>query len=215
MANTLPLSRWQVEQLNTFYDFDDKVTAPLHGFNGVDDYYIRASGLPFVNRITKPTLIIHAKDDPFMTDDVIPHPSQISEHVEYELHSYGGHVGFIEGGTPWKPRFYLERRILAFLRGNTLFDKRLSDNIEQGKTMLIPYDVLLQLPKETLANLVREYLFGQVEDGSFASLDEQEMSLAIAQCQQALKQGKLLLEYSEDDESFAIRPADQIAKRQD
>lgn len=83
--------------------------------------------------------------------------------------------------------------------------------------MLIPYDVLLQLPKETLANLVREYLFGQVEDGSFASLDEQEMSLslAIAQCQQALKQGKLLLEYSEDDESFAIRPADQIAKRQD
>lgn len=81
--------------------------------------------------------------------------------------------------------------------------------------MLIPYDALLQLPKETLANLIREYLLGQVEDGSFTSLDEQELSAAIAQCQQSLKQGKLVLEYSEDDESFAIRHADQVAKRQD
>ncbi|MGI1988081.1 YheU family protein [Shewanella glacialipiscicola] len=81
--------------------------------------------------------------------------------------------------------------------------------------MLIPYETLLQLPKETLANLIREYLLGQVEDGSFASLDEQELSQAIVQCQQALKQGKLKLEYSEDDESFAIRSADQIAQQQD
>jgi len=81
--------------------------------------------------------------------------------------------------------------------------------------MLIPYDALLQLPKETLANLLREYLLGQVEDGSFTSLDEQELSGAIVQCQQALKQGKLVLEYSEEDESFAIRHADQVAKRQD
>ncbi|MCT8865690.1 YheU family protein [Shewanella xiamenensis] len=81
--------------------------------------------------------------------------------------------------------------------------------------MLIPYDALLQLPKETLANLIREYLLGQVEDGSFTSLDEQELSGAIVQCQQALKQGKLVLEYSEEDESFAIRHADQVAKRQD
>ena len=81
--------------------------------------------------------------------------------------------------------------------------------------MLIPYDALLLLPKETLTNLIREYLLGQVEDGSFTSLDEQELSVAIVQCQQALKQGKLVLEYSEDDESFAIRHADQVAKRQD
>ncbi|AUD59234.1 hypothetical protein AYJ58_06890 [Shewanella sp. Pdp11] len=81
--------------------------------------------------------------------------------------------------------------------------------------MLIPYEALLQLPKETLANLIREYLLSQVEDGSFASLDEQELAQAIVQCQQALKQGKLKLEYSEDDESFAIRSADQIAQQQD
>lgn len=81
--------------------------------------------------------------------------------------------------------------------------------------MLIPYETLLQLPPETLNNLIREFLFGQVEDGSFASLNEQDLDIAIAQCQQALKQGKLLLEYSEDDESFAIRPHDQIAQRHD
>lgn len=81
--------------------------------------------------------------------------------------------------------------------------------------MLIPYETLLQLPSETLNNLIREFLFGQVEDGSFASLNEQELEMAIVQCQQALKQGKLLLEYSEDDESFAIRPYDQIALRHD
>ncbi|NLQ21306.1 YheU family protein [Shewanella sp. S-1] len=81
--------------------------------------------------------------------------------------------------------------------------------------MLIPYETLLQLPKETLANVIREYLLGQVEDGSFASLDEQELMQTIVQCQQALKQGKLKLEYSEDDESFAIRSADQIAQQQD
>lgn len=119
LADTISLSQMQVAQLHTFYDFDDKVTAPLHGFAGVDDYYARASGLPFVSRITKPTLILHAKDDPFMTDDVIPHPSQVSEHVEYELHAYGGHVGFIEGGPPWKPRYFLERRILDFLLGDS------------------------------------------------------------------------------------------------
>ncbi|QYJ78272.1 hydrolase [Shewanella acanthi] len=115
LAQSMPLSPQQVDSLNTFYDFDDKVTAPLHGFLGVDDYYTRASGLPYVSLITKPTLILHAKDDPFMTDAVIPHPSQISAQVEYELHHHGGHVGFIDGGTPWKPRYYLERRILAFL----------------------------------------------------------------------------------------------------
>ncbi|AEG10161.1 alpha/beta hydrolase fold protein [Shewanella baltica OS183] len=139
LAISMPLSQLQVDNLNTFYDFDDKVTAPLHGFDGVDDYYTRASGLPFVSRITKPTLIIHAKDDPFMTDDVIPQPNQLSDYVEYELHPYGGHVGFIEGGTPWKPRFYLERRILHFLLGDQSVDPLSADpingdNILQGST---------------------------------------------------------------------------------
>ena len=110
----MPVADSQIDSLNTFYQFDDKVTAPLHGFDGVDDYYQQASGLPYLKKITKPTLVIHAKDDPFMTDAIIPKPDQLSSVVEYELHQQGGHVGFISGGLPWKPKFYLEPRILDF-----------------------------------------------------------------------------------------------------
>jgi predicted alpha/beta-fold hydrolase len=71
--------------------------------------------LNYLQHITKPTLVIHAQDDPFMTDDVIPNKDQLSPMVEYELHPFGGHVGFVNGGWPWKPTFYLEQRIINFL----------------------------------------------------------------------------------------------------
>ncbi len=111
----MPISKKQLKMLNTFYLFDDKVTAPLHGFTGVNDYYQQSSGLNYLQHITKPTLVIHAQDDPFMTDDVIPNKDQLSPMVEYELHPFGGHVGFVNGGWPWKPTFYLEQRIINFL----------------------------------------------------------------------------------------------------
>lgn len=111
----MPLNKAELQQLSTFYQFDDKVTAPLHGFNGVDDYYTRSSALSLIKHISKPTLIIHAKDDPFMTEAVIPTLDELSAAVNYELHISGGHVGFIDGGWPWKPRFYLEKRIIDFL----------------------------------------------------------------------------------------------------
>ncbi|QSX29454.1 hydrolase [Shewanella cyperi] len=114
-AMQMPVSADKVDSLNTFKEFDDKVTAPLHGFTGVDDYYHRASGLPFLGRITSPTLVLHAADDPFMTEAVIPTQAQLSGAVHYELYPHGGHVGFIDGGHPFKPRYFLERRVLAFL----------------------------------------------------------------------------------------------------
>ncbi len=115
LAPKMPITHHDIEQLNTFYAFDDKVTAPLHGFENVDDYYTRASGMPYLSKICKPTLVIHAKDDPFMTPAVIPNSQQLSTYVQYELHANGGHVGFIDGGSPWRPRYYLEKRILNFL----------------------------------------------------------------------------------------------------
>ena len=99
----------------TFAEFDDVVTAPLHGFNGRDDYYNRCSAIEYLASIERPTLVINALDDPFMTPDVIPQPGRLSEHVTIEVSTYGGHVGFIDGGTPWKPRFYLPRRLIDFL----------------------------------------------------------------------------------------------------
>ncbi|GAB1106392.1 MAG: hydrolase [Shewanella algae] len=118
----LPLNGEAIKRLNTFYDFDHQVTAPLHGFNGVDDYYQRASALPLLGKIAKPTLILHAADDPFMTDAVIPLLEHLPACVEYELHANGGHVGFIEGGTPWQPRYYLEQRLLRYLTESTHAD---------------------------------------------------------------------------------------------
>jgi predicted alpha/beta-fold hydrolase len=99
----------------TFAEFDDAVTAPLHGFDGMNDYYGKCSSSRFLSQIAKPTLIINAIDDPFMTPDVIPDSSKLSQHVTLELSEAGGHVGFIEGGTPWRPKFYLPPRIIEFL----------------------------------------------------------------------------------------------------
>lgn len=99
----------------TMYDFDDKVTAPLHGFSGVDEYYTTASSRKFLSKIEVPTLILHAKDDPFMTEDVIPKPEELSPKVTLEVTEKGGHVGFVMGKYPWRPEYWLEKRVPAFL----------------------------------------------------------------------------------------------------
>jgi len=99
----------------TFADFDDAVTAPLHGFRDKDEYYDRCSSIGFLPAIERPTRIINARDDPFMTPDVLPPASDLSGHVTLEVSDSGGHVGFVSGGTPWRPRYYLPRRIIEFL----------------------------------------------------------------------------------------------------
>ncbi len=101
-----------------FAEFDDAVTAPLHGFKNMNDYYDKCSSAQFLKDIARPTLIINSMDDPFMTPDVIPPHDMLSEHVILEVADAGGHVGFIEGGTPWRPVYYLPRRILGFLESN-------------------------------------------------------------------------------------------------
>jgi predicted alpha/beta-fold hydrolase len=102
----------------TFAEFDDAVTAPLHGFSGKDEYYDRCSSASFLKDIRRPTLVINALDDPFMTPSVIPPAEQLSEDVQLEVSKNGGHVGFISGGKPWNPAYYLPGRILGFLEAN-------------------------------------------------------------------------------------------------
>jgi predicted alpha/beta-fold hydrolase len=99
----------------TFAEFDDWVTAPLHGFRSMEDYYDRCSSVHFLKDIARPTLIVNALDDPFMTQDVIPTDDALSESVTLEVATSGGHVGFVDGGTPWRPTFYLPGRIIRFL----------------------------------------------------------------------------------------------------
>ncbi|WKE65210.1 hydrolase [Gallaecimonas kandeliae] len=97
-----------------FQHFDDAFTAPLHGFAGVQDYYSRASSKPLLGAIARPTLILHAEDDPFICPSAIPHEAELSSDVRLELSRQGGHVGFVSGSL-WRPRYWLEERIPDFL----------------------------------------------------------------------------------------------------
>lgn len=108
-----------VAKLNTFYLFDDQVTAPLHGFRDVHDYYQRSSCGPFLKHIRVPALILHARDDPFMWPETVPKEGDLSSQVCLELSESGGHVGFISGKLPWKPEYWLDQRILVWLQSHS------------------------------------------------------------------------------------------------
>jgi predicted alpha/beta-fold hydrolase len=100
--------------MRTFWDFDGRVTAPLHGFADADDYYKRSSSRYFLGRIQTPTLLIQSADDPFVFPHSLPEPAELASCVQFELHAHGGHVGFIQGS--WRrPEYYLERRIPEWL----------------------------------------------------------------------------------------------------
>ncbi|MDF3933044.1 hydrolase [Pseudomonas citronellolis] len=103
-----------LDGMRTFWDFDGKVTAPLHGFADAHDYYRRASSRYYLGGIHTPTLIIHSSDDPFIDAGSIPPPGELSASTELQLLERGGHVGFV-GGTPGRPDYYLERRIPDWL----------------------------------------------------------------------------------------------------
>ncbi|MFV1997419.1 MAG: hydrolase [Acidiferrobacterales bacterium] len=113
----LPIATERIEKMNSFWEFDDKVTAPLHGFASAEEYYAKSSSRQFLNKITTPTLVIQSKDDPFMSPRVIPDEHELSNSVTLELSDRGGHVGFISGGTPKSPQFWLEKRIIKNLTG--------------------------------------------------------------------------------------------------
>ncbi|MHB1565403.1 MAG: hydrolase [Acidiferrobacter sp.] len=100
--------------LRTFRDFDNIVTAPLHGFRDADDYYTQASPRANLARITVPTLLLHARDDPFVGTDAVPTLDQLGAYVRLELSAGGGHVGFVYGRYPWAPRYWIEERLATF-----------------------------------------------------------------------------------------------------
>jgi hypothetical protein len=129
-----PVALDGLENLRTFTEYDNAVTAPLHGFAGADDYYRQSSCRRYLKHIRIPTLILHAADDPFMTPAAIPQQDQLSPSVILELSARGGHVGFISGNSPWKSRYWLEQRIpdfiLSFLTASIPNEKEWDDDTE-------------------------------------------------------------------------------------
>jgi len=101
----------------TIRRFDDLITAPHMGFRNVAHYYERASALPFIERIAVPTLIVHAKDDPFIPFAPFERREvTANSNVALIAPNHGGHVGFIAATGEGESRFWAEAMIVNFAR---------------------------------------------------------------------------------------------------
>ena len=109
MADRFPgtLDPAAIRRVNTMYAFDDAVTAPLHGFAGTDDYWLRASSKSWLRGIEVPTLVLNARNDPFIPAESLPAQSAVGRGVVLEQPEHGGHAGFPSAPFPghlgWLP----------------------------------------------------------------------------------------------------------------
>lgn len=106
----------RVRAAGTLREFDDLVTAPLHGYRNTDDYWTRASSKPGLVNIRVPTLVLNAKNDPFLPASALPAAGEVSAAVILEQPDGGGHVGFVAGTFPGNVD-WLPRRVLGFFAG--------------------------------------------------------------------------------------------------
>ncbi|WP_246795866.1 hydrolase [Burkholderia perseverans] len=98
----------------TMHEFDDIVTAPLHGFASADDYWTRATTRPLLRAIEIPTLLLNARNDPFLPASALPGPADVAQAVELDQPAHGGHVGFMTGPFPGQDD-WMPLRVLRFL----------------------------------------------------------------------------------------------------
>src|SRR6266850_3045987 len=102
-----------LNRVRTIKQFDDRYVAPAFGFASADDYYAKASSFPYIGRIRVPTLIIHAKDDPFVPFAPLRDPSiAANPYVLLMATKHGGHVAFLSANP--KERFWAENRLVEF-----------------------------------------------------------------------------------------------------
>ena len=118
MAGRFPgrIDAARVASVRSMWEFDDLVTAPLHGFAGTADYWTRASSKPWLAKITVPTLVLNARNDPFVPGESLPSPAEVAPAVLLEQPEEGGHVGFATGPLPGRID-WLPLRLTAFFAG--------------------------------------------------------------------------------------------------
>jgi len=102
-----------MRRARTLREFDEVVTAPLHGFRDTDDYWTRASGEAVLGRIAVPTLLVNARNDPFLPAAALPRPDEVSLDVRCDFPGEGGHAAFVSGPFPGNLE-WLPRRVTAF-----------------------------------------------------------------------------------------------------
>ena len=120
----------RIASITTLRDFDDAVTAPVHGFVDAVDYYTRASSIRYLQDIAVDTLLLSALDDPFLPSDVLAETARIAAqnpHLTVDFTRGGGHAGFVGGRNPFRPVYYMEQRVgdflaerFAFIKSNTI-----------------------------------------------------------------------------------------------
>lgn len=101
------------KHLNSLWKFDDAITAPLHGFEGVHDFYNKCSARQFLPLINIPTHILCARDDPFFTPDVLPDEAELAQKTTFESSPAGGHVGFLSAEK--NNRRWLDTRVSSLV----------------------------------------------------------------------------------------------------
>lgn len=107
-----------VRGLRTLKQFDDLLTAPLHGFRDAVDYYRQSSSVGFLAGIRVPTLLLSAVDDPFLPPEALARAEAEARQnpaLHIEFLARGGHAGFVTG-SPWRPGYYAEERIFEFFQ---------------------------------------------------------------------------------------------------
>jgi predicted alpha/beta-fold hydrolase len=107
----------RVRQARTLWAFDDAFTAPLHGFRGVLDYWQRASAKPQLGRLRVPSLVLQARNDPFLPRACLPSAKEVAPGVTLWQPPTGGHVGFMSG--PWPGHIdVLPQAVMAWVRSH-------------------------------------------------------------------------------------------------
>ncbi len=111
----LPVDARRLARVRTLHEYDDLVTAPLHGFRDADDYWARASSAPWLARVRVPTLLLNARNDPFLPAPALERAARAaSDAVVLEFPEVGGHAGFLDGPFPGR-HGWMPRRVLDFL----------------------------------------------------------------------------------------------------
>ncbi len=100
-----------IGQIKSLIEFDDRFTGPIHGYTGALDYYSRCSSLPLLSSITRPTLVVNSRNDPFLSKECFPANAGRSVTLVYP--SRGGHVGYTTFSG--NGLFWSEQVALAFL----------------------------------------------------------------------------------------------------
>lgn len=114
LVRNSPADGYAALKAQTLREFDDAITAPLHGFANAEDYYAQCNSINFLPDIRVPTLIIRAKDDPFFNDDIPYDVIAQNEALYGAFPEHGGHVGFLEGAIPFHYTNWAQRQVMRF-----------------------------------------------------------------------------------------------------